>query len=73
MIRVSVLFPVLGLLCFVVYKLFKKPLKRAFVKIKEKLPQVKCCSGCKDDGVRDNLKEQENTELYTLEEDQTLA
>ena len=55
-IGVSALLPALGLLGFVVYKLFKKPLKRAFVKIKEKLPQVKlrwCCSGRKDDGMRD--------------------
>ena len=60
-IGVSVLFPALGLLSFVIYKLFKKPLKRAFVKIKEKLPQVKlrwCCSGRKDDGVRDDQEEQ---------------
>ena len=90
-IGVLVLLPALGLLGFVMYKLFKKPLKRVFVKIKEKLPQVKlqwCCSGRKDDGVRD--EEQGNAdngcddevqlpdrivhpELYTLEEDQTLA
>ena len=90
-IGVSALLPAIGLLGFVVYKLFKKPLKRVFVKIKEKLPQVKlqwCCSGRKDDGVRD--EEQGNAdnghddevqlpdrivhpELYTLEEDQTLA
>ena len=34
-----------------------------FVKIKEKLPQVKlwwCCSGRKDDGVRDDQEEQGN-------------
>ena len=62
---VSVLFPALGLLSFVICKLLKKPLKRAFVKIKEKLPQVKlrwCCSGRKDDGVssRDDQEEQGN-------------
>ena len=60
-----VLLPALGLLSFVMYKLFKKPLKRVFVKIKEKLPQVKlqwCCSGCKDDGVRDGQEEQGNTD-----------
>ena len=51
---ISALLPAIGLLGFVVYKLLKKPLKRAFVKMKEKLPQVKlrwCCSGRKDDGV----------------------
>ena len=93
-IGVSALLPAIGLLGFVVYKLFKKPLKRVFVKIKEKLPQVKlrwcCCSGYKDDGVRDDQEEQGNPingydddiqlpdrivhpELYTPEEDQTLA
>ena len=62
-VGVSALLPAIGLLGFVVYKLFKKPLKRAFVKIKEKLPQVKlrwCCSGRKDDGVRDDQEEQGN-------------
>ena len=64
-IGVSVLLPALGLLGFVVYKLFKKPLKRVFVKIKEKLPQVKLqwyCSGHKDDGVRDDQEEQGNAD-----------
>ena len=64
-IGVLVLLPALGLLSFVVYKLFKKPLQRAFVKIKEKLPQVKlqwCCSGRKDDGVRDDQEEQGNAD-----------
>ena len=90
---VLVLLPALGLLGFVVYKLFKKPFKRAFVKIKEKFPQVKlrwCCSEHKDDGVRDDQEEQGNSvnghdddiqlpdrivhpEVYTLEEDQSLA
>ena len=62
-IGVSALLPAIGLLSFIVYKLFKKRLKRAFVKIKEKLPQVKlrwCCSGRKDDGVRDDQEEQGN-------------
>ena len=62
-IGVSVLLPALGLLGFVIYKLFKKPFKRVLVKIKEKLPQVKlqwCCSGRKDDGVRDDQEEQGN-------------
>ena len=62
---ISALLPVIGLLGFVVYKLFKKPLKRVFVKTKEKLPQVKlwwCCNGRtrKDDGVRDDQEEQGN-------------
>ena len=64
-IGVSALLPAIGLLSFIVYKLFKKPLKRAFVKIKERLPQVKlrwCCSGCKDDGVRDDQEEQGNAD-----------
>ena len=52
---VSALLPALGLLGFVVYKLFKKPLKRAFVKIKGR-----CCCGRKNDGVRD--EEQGNAE-----------
>ena len=50
------LLPAIGMLSFVIYKLFNKPLKEAFLKIKQKLPQVElrwCCSGCKDDGVRD--------------------
>ena len=64
-IGVLVLLPALGLLGFVVYKLFKNPLKRVFIKIKEKLPQVKlrwCCSGRKDDGVRDDQEEQGNAD-----------
>ena len=48
MTGVSALLPALGLLGFVVYKLFKKPLKRVFVKIKQW-----CCCGHKDDGVGD--------------------
>ena len=57
---VFALLPATGLLGFVMYKLFKKPLKRTF---KEKWPQVKlrrCCSGHKDDGVRDDREEQRN-------------
>jgi hypothetical protein len=57
-IGVSVLLPALGLISFIVYKIFKKPLKGAFIKIKQKLPQGNhalrwCCRGHKDDGVRD--------------------
>ena len=48
MTGVSALLPALGLLGFIMYKLFKKPLKRVFVKIKQW-----CCCGHKDDGVGD--------------------
>ena len=60
-IGVSALLPALVLLGFVVHKLFKKPLKRAFVKIKEKLQW--CCCGRKDDGVRD---EEQGNEVQLL-------
>lgn len=53
---ISALIPALGLFCFVVYRvLLKKPLKRAFLLIKQKLPQVKSqilkfwCNGCGGD------------------------
>ena len=62
-IGVSVLLPALGLFSFVIFKRFKKPLKRVFVKIKERFPQVKlrwCCSEHKDDGVRNDQEEQGN-------------
>ena len=51
-----VLLPAIGMLSFVVYKLFNKPLKEAFIKIRQNLLQAKlrwCCSGHKDDGVKD--------------------
>ena len=51
-----VLLPAIGMLSFVIYKLFNKPLKEAFIKIRQKLLQAKlqwCCSGHKDDGLRD--------------------
>ena len=53
---ILLLLPAIGMLSFVVYKLFNKPLKEVFIKIKQKLLQVKlqwCCSGRKDNGVRD--------------------
>ena len=62
-IGLSVLLPALGLFSFVMYKLLKKPLKGAFIVIKQKLPLVKlrfCCSGHKDDRARD--EEQGNTD-----------
>ena len=46
--------PALGLSSFIIYKVLKKPLTRAFVWIKQKLPQVKerwlmiCCKGRED-------------------------
>ena len=57
--------PALGLFSFIIYKLLKKPLRIAFVKIKQKLPPVKsrllviCCKKHVDD--RAQNEEQGNT------------
>ena len=57
--------PALGLSSFIVYKVLKKPLRRAFVQIKQKLPRVNlqllvvCCKGKREDD-RDQDKEQGN-------------
>ena len=55
-IRILVLLPAIVLFCFIVYKLLKKPLKGAYILIKQRLPQARlqlCCSSHKDNRVTD--------------------
>ena len=65
-IRLSTLTPALGLFSFVIYKLFKKPLKRVFIQVKQNLPHIKlcllvnCCKRHTDDRARN--EEQGNTD-----------
>ena len=67
-IGILVLLPALGLFSFLVYILFRKPLKVAYIPIKQKIAQVKfrlcCCSGDKNDGASD--EEQGNTDEEIL-------
>ena len=70
---VSVLFPALGLLSFVVYRLLKKPLKSLFVPIKQKLAQVRsqllliCCKEHNSDRARDEEQGHTNNDCDDIQ------